>query len=492
MTEQGTPTQVRSILVNYYMYGNNQSQPSAASKQTPSLVEQLDKISADADRWFNEILPEVQRLTDYYRQKDFDALSDADLIAELEQLREMRVQQGRMHSLATAPWGAGTNLLIDTYNELMGEDELGAVRLVQGYGNKSVEAGFGMWHLSNLARSIATVRNSLENVTADNALEQLKDLEQEPEARQFVEAFSDYLDEYGWRTDLLGFDERTWNEDPTIPLCQLRSYVKMDGYDPDKELDRLVQERNAAIDAVKERLDGDGWDRIEAVLKIATMVSPIQEDHNYYIDQQLTTMPRRLVLATGRRLVSKGVLADPADVFYLYMDEIRSTISGQGSDVKALVNRRQDERAYWSQITPPSSIGVPPSQQATQQLGGRNTRFFGESRLAPDQATLFSGTSGSAGVAQGPARVLMNLSEAERVNKGDILIARTTMPPWTPLFAVANAIVVETGGILSHAAVTAREYGIPAVLGIANATRVIRDGQLIEVDGTNGTVRILT
>ena len=86
----------------------------------------------------------------------------------------------------------------------------------------------------------------------------------------------------------------------------------------------------------------------------------------------------------------------------------------------------------------------------------------------------------------------MNLSEAERVNKGDILIARTTMPPWTPLFAVANAIVVETGGILSHAAVTAREYGIPAVLGIANATRVIRDGQLIEVDGTNGTVRILT
>ena len=85
----------------------------------------------------------------------------------------------------------------------------------------------------------------------------------------------------------------------------------------------------------------------------------------------------------------------------------------------------------------------------------------------------------------------MSLHEVDRLRKGDILIARTTMPPWTPLFAVASAIVVETGGILSHAAITAREYGIPAVLGVKDATTIIRDGQLLEVDGSRGRVRIV-
>ena len=87
---------------------------------------------------------------------------------------------------------------------------------------------------------------------------------------------------------------------------------------------------------------------------------------------------------------------------------------------------------------------------------------------------------------------MLDLKESNRLRKGDILVARTTMPPWTPLFAIASAIVVETGGILSHAAVTAREYGIPAVLGVNGATRHIRDGQLLEVDGNKGTVRLLT
>lgn len=85
----------------------------------------------------------------------------------------------------------------------------------------------------------------------------------------------------------------------------------------------------------------------------------------------------------------------------------------------------------------------------------------------------------------------MNLDQAAKLKRGDVLVARTTMPAWTPLFGVASAIVVETGGVLSHAAVTAREYGIPAVLGVANATSIFRDGQMLEVSGTDGRVRIL-
>jgi pyruvate,water dikinase len=132
----------------------------------------------------------------------------------------------------------------------------------------------------------------------------------------------------------------------------------------------------------------------------------------------------------------------------------------------------------WSKVTPPESIGAPPAEDVTTSTALREAK-----------GTL-SGTGASAGVARGPARVLMSLAEADRFRPGDVLVARTTMPAWTPLFAAACAVVTETGGVLGHAAVVAREYGIPAVLGVKDATALLRDGQLIEVDGSAGTVRV--
>jgi pyruvate,water dikinase len=227
---------------------------------------------------------------------------------------------------------------------------------------------------------------------------------------------------------------------------------------------------------------------MEAVLNVATELAPILEDHNFYIDQRLATMPRRLVLAVGRRLVSRGILNDPADVFYLHAGEVRSALESEADDYTQIVGTRKQEMARWAQVTPPPFIGAPPPPSHAQPW----QRFWGSHQLHSDQPNVLPGNGGSAGVARGPARVLLNLGEAHRLRRGDVLVARTTMPPWTPLFAVASALVVETGGILSHAAVAAREYGLPAVLGVTDATRLIRDGQLLEVDGSTGTVRILS
>jgi pyruvate,water dikinase len=101
------------------------------------------------------------------------------------------------------------------------------------------------------------------------------------------------------------------------------------------------------------------------------------------------------------------------------------------------------------------------------------------------------GYPGSSGLARGPARVVRTLTEVNRVRKGDILVAETTMPAWTPLFATVAAVVTDVGGVTSHCAIVAREYGIPAVVGTTVATSVIRDGHLLEVDGQAGTVRLL-
>jgi pyruvate,water dikinase len=118
-------------------------------------------------------------------------------------------------------------------------------------------------------------------------------------------------------------------------------------------------------------------------------------------------------------------------------------------------------------------------------------RFFGGPPPAQDTPGLIRGNPGSAGTVRGPVKIVRILSEAGKLVPGDILVAVTTAPPWTPLFATVGAVVTDTGGVLSHCAVVAREYGIPAVVGTGSATNLLHDGQLVEVDGAQGIVRLL-
>ena len=469
---------------NYYTYMNIAAEPPPES----SPEETLNELSQAWGRWQDHILPEVQGHINYYRDTDFDSLSDSDLADNLHQLRKMRSRQGELHTMAVMPWMTAMTLLMDTHHELTGEGDISAARLVQGYGSKSVEAGQGLWNLSQVAASIPAVRSRLLEVTLASAPQCLADLRGDPGAKPFVDALSSYLEEFGWRSDLFEFPQPTWAEEPSIPLCQLRAYLEMEGYDPAEELRRLGEERDAAISKTMGSLEPEARERLQTILSIAREVVSLQEDHNFYIDQRLAMIPRRLPLAAGRRLASRGALDDPGDIFYLQTDEIAESLLSPENSRRELVSSRKQEMAHWKQATPPPFIGAPPPEEE----GGPFARFFGERRLPSDQPNVLLGNGGSAGLARGPARVLQNLSEADRLKPGDVLVARTTMPAWTPLFAVASAIVVETGGILSHAAVTAREYRIPAVLAVNGAARLIRDGQLLEVDGEEGTVRILS
>jgi pyruvate,water dikinase len=143
-------------------------------------------------------------------------------------------------------------------------------------------------------------------------------------------------------------------------------------------------------------------------------------------------------------------------------------------------------------LMPPPVLGTPPPAPPADDAFGRFVgKFFGTPPEASEQEGELRGAPGSAGVVRGTARIIRSIAEADRLGPGDILVAQTTAPPWTPLFATVAAVVTDTGGALSHCAVVAREYGIPAVVGAAMASTVIRDGQTIEVDGTAGVVRIV-
>jgi pyruvate,water dikinase len=189
---------------------------------------------------------------------------------------------------------------------------------------------------------------------------------------------------------------------------------------------------------------------------------------------------RRLLLALGERLAGRGFLACRDDIFFLRLDELEPVVQGAASfDVHAAIAERRAEHARNLALEPPSVVV------------GR----FDPGRCLPDEvdeaAQTLTGVGVSAGVATGPARVILRSDAGERVLPGEILVAPFTDPGWTPYFLPAAGIVVDMGGQLSHGSIVAREYGIPAVVNVGPATKIIRTGQRVEVDGNRGIVRIL-
>lgn len=216
---------------------------------------------------------------------------------------------------------------------------------------------------------------------------------------------------------------------------------------------------------------------------------PVQEDHNFWIDQQGACVQRVPVLEAARRLVASGRLNQTGDVFFLEYSELQDALRGGKGDLMELVEQRRREREHYRTIAPPPVIGTMPP---VDPMGDNPmlTKFFGAPPEKNPDPRMLNGNAASAGKITGTARVILSLADADRLKNGEILVCPATMPPWTPLFAIACAVVTDHGGVLSHTAIVAREYQIPAVVGTKVGTSVIQDGQKITVDGTNGTVKL--
>ena len=187
----------------------------------------------------------------------------------------------------------------------------------------------------------------------------------------------------------------------------------------------------------------------------------------------------------GRRLAAAGAIETPHDIVHLTPDEAREAFaSAPKLDRRALVAERKAELARYAATPVPETLGQRPDGKKPKPSLDALKR-----RVARDG--VLTGEAGSSGIARGRARVIRSLADAGLLQAGEVLVAPTTSQPWMPLFGAAAALVTETGGVLSHAAVVAREFKLPAAVAVAGATEIVQDGQLIEVDGDRGLVRIL-
>ena len=203
---------------------------------------------------------------------------------------------------------------------------------------------------------------------------------------------------------------------------------------------------------------------------------PLREAPKFYALMGIAHI-RDLYLEVGRRMVARGMLEKPDDFFFLSIPEIERIAQGVlGKEwVHEQIPLRRREFARHMRANPPLVVRSDGKPMTKPAIGGEVLR----------------GMPTSPGVARGPARILLDPSDGALLHKGEILVAPFTDPGWTPLFLTAGALVMEIGGIMSHGAVVAREYGIPAIVGVKDATRLLRDGEMIEVDGASGEVRRL-
>lgn len=497
--EWGAPIDMLTRPVNHYLYSTlrpvtdpvERARRQAVYEQLPQRLEEVGPL------WEREWKPRLVRSVRAGRVAEFGSLSNEELLTELERQRDHMIEQWTIHGKINFGVVAAARFT-DFYDATLSPaDRAEAFQLLQGFETETVRASQAMWALSRQVVRSGAVRALFER-SNDEVAAALRDPAAPEEVVAFAASFRSFLDEFGWRSDAV-YDvaDVTWREDPVIPLDALRGYVGLgDEHDPDLAFARAAARREALLAGARARLADDpgALATFERYYEAARHNLPLTEDHAFWIDQSGIANFRRFLLQVGARLVHDGCFDAPDDVFYLHHAEVVDALRA-GGDRRAPVAERRASVARAARVDPPRALGTPPPPSSgpldplvdalVVRLSGRRPP-----QTRDDTAAVLSGLGASPGVVTGTARVVRSLAEAAKLDEGDILVCEMTLPPWVPLFAVAGAVVADTGGLMSHCAIVAREFGLPAVVGTQFGTRTIRDGMTVTVDGDKGEVHI--
>lgn len=346
-------------------------------------------------------------------------------------------------------------------------------RLLTGAGSiTSADHGYALHDLARIAlrdpEGLAWLRSGAPASTWDSL----------PPASPFRTALKKFLDDYGHRGVYEGdVMNARWSEDPTFLVDQLRIIAGQPESDPR---------------AVARRVNGEAWSELRRrtvvlrpliafLVKRAQRASALREEAKSAL---VASVPptRRIALEIGRRLVRAGQLDRAEDIFHLSLFDFRALLEDEwnGHGAREIAHDHAAQRAAWLALPDPPDVIIEEKGGVTLTLPEARVAFDGE---------RWNGIAVSGGHATAAARVILHPDDGKRLASGEVLVAPSTDPGWTPLFLRASAIVMETGGYLSHGAVVAREYGIPAVVNIPGVLKTLGDGETITVDGDRGTVR---
>jgi phosphohistidine swiveling domain-containing protein len=454
--------------------------------------------------WEHEWLPEIREHLAFWHAFDLCGASESALADHLDESLRRIERLWELHFLIVMPAFIAASQFEDAHRQLFEANSSGGAlishRLLQAADTSFLQADRALWQLSRQLRTLPAARATLERLPAAEVLPALSDC---AEGQIFVAELRAWLNRYGLRghgSD--GLNDASWIEDSLPAIQHLQAFVQQPDRDLAAELRVQAAERDAAVAQVRQRLSLQPpivRERYMSALQAAQSATFLSTEHNFWIDQQAMFCLRRVFLEIGRRYAAIARLAAAEDIFLLTLDEVHRLPRGVPAPDQHALAARRARLDHARSLSPPGFLGSiplmapPPEDPFVRSI----LRVLGDAALGPVSRSVPSaliqlqGQAASVGVVRGRARILRSLNDGGRLQSGDILVAEATMPAWTPLFAIAAAVVTDVGGVLSHAATTAREYGIPAVVGVSNATAAIRDGELVEVDGGKGSVRVV-
>jgi pyruvate, water dikinase len=328
----------------------------------------------------------------------------------------------------------------------------------------------------------------------------------------WLDAFEAAQDPWFWYSTGAGYThtDRAWRDDLRLPFNALRGYVeKLErGEAIERPLETITEERGRITAEYRELLPtDDDREAFDELVELARTVYPYVENHNFYVEHWHHGLFWNKVRELGDVFVAHGFFADREDIFLLHRDEVRAALYdlniGWATMSEARgpsywppeIARRKEMLEALGRWTPPPALGVPPeavTEPLSIMLWGITQETVDEwlGSTADGDGDL-RGVAASPGKARGRARVVTTAAELHEVEPGDILVCRVTAPSWAPVFSKVAAAVSDLGGIMAHTAIVSREYGLPAVVGTGYGTQRIATGQMVEVDGDRGIVRIV-
>lgn len=415
-------------------------------------------------------------------QQNIQTKSGTDLLdfilEDLQQLKKIlfdpQSHRGIMDAMGASVW------INEKMNEWLGEKNVADTLSQSVPNNITSEMGLALLDVADVIRPYPEVIAYLQQTTDDNFLDELVAFHGGKEAQEAIYA---YLHKYGMRcAGEIDITRTRWSEKPTTLIPIILNNIK--NFEPhasqrkfEQGLQEAVKKEQELLERLKQLPDGEQKAE-ETKRKIDLLRNFIGYReypkygmiHRYFVYKQA-------LLQEAEQLVQANVLHEKEDIYYLTYEELRDVVRTNTLDYQIIDTRKAEYNVY-KKLTPPRVI---------TSDGEIVTGAYKRDHLPADAMV---GLAVSSGVIEGRARVILNMEDAN-LEEGDIVVTLFTDPSWTPLFVSIKGLVTEVGGLMTHGAVIAREYGLPAVVGVENATKLIKDGQRIRVNGTDGYVEIL-
>nr|WP_284708701.1 phosphoenolpyruvate synthase [Sporomusa sphaeroides] len=450
---------------------NNQDMPSsgsfAQSEYDPTIVSDLIKRSQAS----------IAELKRNIQTKSGSDLFDF-ILEDIPQLKKILFDSQSLTVIIAAMEASAW--INETMLKWLGEKNAADTLSQSVPNNITSEMGLELLDVADVIRPYPEIIEYLQHVTEDDFLEEIVKFDGGQATQDAIYA---YLNKYGMRcVGEIDITKTRWSEKPTILVPVILSNIK--NFEPNASKRKFEQGRREALKKEQELLDRlkqlpDGEQKVEETKRMIDLIrnfSGFREYPKYGMINRYFVYKQAL-LKEAEQLVQAGVIQDKEDIYYLTLEELRETVHTNKLDYP-IISQRKDEYKVYEKLTPPRVI-----TSDGEIITGKYKR-----ENLPAQAII--GLPVSAGVIEGRARVISSLEDADLEN-GDILVTAFTDPSWTPLFVSIKGLVTEVGGLMTHGAVIAREYGLPAVVGVENATKLIKDGERIRVHGTEGYVEIL-